>query len=361
MRSAPTNDPAIFPAGDGPDAIEDGLWRIPLPLPFALRSVNVYLAADGADGWTLFDAGLGLPADEVALRAGLATAGVALEDITALVLTHAHPDHIGLAGMIVAASGCPVYMFPREAERMYRVWGSYDEEEATDQVIPALQAMYRAHGLPEDALATVAPSTLKMRRILRLPPAPSIIAVADGETLTLGGRRHTAIWTPGHADYHLCLLRDDEVFFVGDHILPAITPNIGVYPDARPDPLRDYFESLSRVRTAQARLVLPGHGHPFTDATTRVDELRAHHEERSATLMGQLAAHPAGAQAWELASALFAGRLRTSDDQRFALVETVAHLEYLCGEGRVDRQRQSDVISYILATRQPIVSTRESA
>ncbi|HEX2349188.1 MAG TPA: MBL fold metallo-hydrolase, partial [Ktedonobacterales bacterium] len=87
MRSAPTNDPAIFPAGDGPDAIEDGLWRIPLPLPFALRSVNVYLAADGADGWTLFDAGLGLPADEVALRAGLATAGVALEDITALVLT----------------------------------------------------------------------------------------------------------------------------------------------------------------------------------------------------------------------------------------------------------------------------------
>jgi hypothetical protein len=92
-----------------------------------------------------------------------------------------------------------------------------------------------------------------------------------------------------------------------------------------------------------------------------VDELRAHHEERSATLMGQLAAHPAGAQAWELASALFAGRLRTSDDQRFALVETVAHLEYLCGEGRVDRQRQSDVISYILATRQPIVSTRESA
>ncbi|HEY7094803.1 MAG TPA: MBL fold metallo-hydrolase [Ktedonobacterales bacterium] len=360
MRSAPTDDPAIFPPGDGPDEIEDGLWRIPLPLPFALRSVNVYLAADGAGGWTLFDAGLGLPADEAALRAGLAAAEASLEDITALVLTHAHPDHIGLAGMVVAASGCPVYMFPREAERMYRVWGSYAEE-AADQVIPALQAMYHAHGLPEDALGAVAPSTLKMRQILRLPPAPSIVAVGDGETLTLGGRRHTAIWTPGHADYHLCLLRDDEVFFVGDHILPAITPNIGVYPDARPDPLRDYFESLTRVRTTQARLVLPGHGSPFTNVMARVDELRAHHEERSAILVEKLAAYPAGAQAWELASALFAGRLRTADDQRFALVETVAHLKYLCGESRVDRQRQSDAISYILATRQSIVSARESA
>jgi glyoxylase-like metal-dependent hydrolase (beta-lactamase superfamily II) len=350
MRSAPTNDPAIFPPGDGPDEIEDGLWRLPLPLPFALRSVNIYLAADGAGGWTLFDAGLGLPADEAALRAGLAAAGATLEDITALILTHAHPDHIGLAGLIVAASGCPVYMFPREAERMYRVWGAYGEE-TVDQVIPALQAMYRSHGLPEDALASVATSTLQMRRILRLPPAPSIIEVADGETLTLGGRRHVAIWTPGHSDYHLCLLRDDEVFFVGDHILPAITPNIGVYPDARPDPLRDYFESLARVRTAQARLVLPGHGQPFTDVTARVDDLCSHHLERSATLLDQLATYPTGAQAWELASALFAGRLHTADDQRFALVETVAHLEYLCGEGRVDRQRQSGAISYTLATR----------
>jgi glyoxylase-like metal-dependent hydrolase (beta-lactamase superfamily II) len=360
MRSAPTDDPAIFPPGDSPDEIEDGLWRIPLPLPFALRSVNVYLAADGAGGWTLFDAGLGLSADEAALRAGLAAAGASLEDITALILTHAHPDHIGLAGMVVAASGCPVYMFPHEAERMYRVWGRYEEETA-DQVISALQAMYRANGLPEAALATVATSTRQMRRILRLPPAPSIVAVADGETLTLGGRRHTAIWTPGHSDYHLCLLRDDDVFFVGDHILPAITPNIGVYPDARPDPLRDYLEALARVRTARARLVLPGHGHPFTDVMTRADELRAHHEERSATLTEKLAARPAGAQAWELASALFAGRLRTSDDQRFALVETVAHLEYLRGEGRVDRKRQGGAVSYTLAARQSIVSARESA
>jgi glyoxylase-like metal-dependent hydrolase (beta-lactamase superfamily II) len=359
MRTAPS-DATLFPAGDDPDEIEDGLWRIPLPLPFALRSVNTYLVADGAGGWTLFDSGLGLPADQEALRAGLAGASVALEDISALVLTHAHPDHIGLAGIVVAASGCPVYMLPREAERMYRVWGRY-EEESDDLVIPALQAMYRAHGLPEDALASVAPSTRAMRQIMRLPPKQSIIAVADRATLLLGKRRHEVIWTPGHSDYHLCLLRDDGVFFAGDHILPSITPNIGVYPDARPDPLHDYFESLERVRNAQARLVLPGHGQPFTDLAGRVDELRAHHEERSAILLEALSAYPAGAQAWELASALFEGRLRSADDQRFALVETLAHLERLRSEGAVDQARKDEAISYTVCTERSIVNGHSDA
>jgi glyoxylase-like metal-dependent hydrolase (beta-lactamase superfamily II) len=348
MRAA-LSDPAIFPAGDGPDEIEDGLWRIPLPLPFALRSVNVYLAADGAGGWTLFDSGLGLPADEAALRAGLASAGVALNDISALVLTHGHPDHIGLAGAIVAAAGCPVYLFADAAERMYRIWSRY-EREADDQVIPALLAMYRAHGLPEEGLASVAPSTRKLRGILRLPPVDALVTVADGERIALGSRRYEAIWTPGHSDDHLCLLRDDGLFFAGDHILPSITPNIGLFPEARPDPLRDYFTSLTRVRNLSARLTLPGHGRPFADLRERADALRAHHVERSAALLAEVASHPAGAQAWDVASALFRGRLRTADDQRFALVETLAHLEYLRGSGHVARRERGDQFSYIVAT-----------
>jgi glyoxylase-like metal-dependent hydrolase (beta-lactamase superfamily II) len=345
-------DPSIFPAGDGPDEIERGLWRIPLPLPFALRSVNVYLAEDGGGGWTLFDSGLGLPDDEAALRAGLASAGVRIEQISALVLTHAHPDHIGLADTVVAASGCPVFMLAEEAERMYRVWG----RDGSEEVIEALQTMYLANGLSEEALGSVAPSTRMMRQILRLPGANSISPVVDGETLVVGKRRYEAIWTPGHSDYHLCLLRDDGVFFAGDHVLPEITPNIGLYPDARPSPLRDYFESLDRVRALPARVTLPGHGRPFPELARRVDELRTHHQERSAATLAAVAAHPAGATAGQLADALFAGRLHSADNQRFALVETLAHLEHLVEEDQVVRQRQGSAITYTLAAAQTIVS-----
>src|SRR6266436_3972950 len=99
-RAEPREDPRseypAYPAHDEPECVEPGLWRISVPLPFALRTANIYLLADGASGWTLIDSGLGLPADEEALRGGLARAGVALSDISALVLTHAPPDHIGL-------------------------------------------------------------------------------------------------------------------------------------------------------------------------------------------------------------------------------------------------------------------------
>jgi glyoxylase-like metal-dependent hydrolase (beta-lactamase superfamily II) len=197
---------------------------------------------------------------------------------------------------------------------------------------------------------------VRMREILRLPPGDSIIAVHDGEMAPLGGRQYEVIWTPGHSDDHICLLRDDGLFFAGDHVLPAITPNIGLFPEARPDPLRDYFASLARLQALPARLTLPGHGRPFTGLRERADALRGHHEERGATVLAEVAARLAGASAWEVTSALFEGRLCTVEDQRFALVESLAHLEYLRGTGQVRRERQDDVFTYTLAAVPSIVS-----
>jgi glyoxylase-like metal-dependent hydrolase (beta-lactamase superfamily II) len=162
---------------------------------------------------------------------------------------------------------------------------------------------------------------------------------------------YQAIWTPGHSDYHLCLLREDGLFIAGDHILPRITPNIGLYVLARPNPLRDYFDALTRVRDLPARLTLPGHGHPFTALAERADELCVHHEERSQMVLDLLVERPGGAHASDLADALFEGRLRNADDRRFALAETLAHLEYLRYEGRVDRATGPDgVIRYAVTT-----------
>jgi len=333
---------------DGPEEIEPGIWRIPLPLPFALRWANVYLiVGDGPQSeHVLVDAGLGLPDDDAALRAGLERAGASMDRITTLVLTHNHPDHIGLSGTIHAASGAPMRLLASEADDLYKIWG-----DSAGAAHAATRVMYAAHGMPADELERSRVVSRAIARTIGLPPREAVIPLEDGETLRLAGANYRVIWTPGHSDHHLCMLRDDGLFIAGDHILPRITPNIGLYPEARANPLRDYRESLARVRDLPVRLVLPGHGHPFTDLAGRVDELREHHEERAEQTMAALAAHPGGADAYTLAADLFGERLRGPDDHRFALVETLAHLEALRADGRVERDERDGCITYVaLAT-----------
>jgi glyoxylase-like metal-dependent hydrolase (beta-lactamase superfamily II) len=332
----------VFPTGDAPEEIEPGLWRIPLPLPFALRAVNVYLIDEGPGKRLLVDAGLGLPADRAALRAGLARAGIGLAEISVLVLTHAHPDHIGQAGPILAASRALAYMLEHENERIEHVWRGDGVA-----VIAALEAMYAANGLPAEHLPTVASSNAAARRMLQLAPAERITTLTDGEMLRVGSHTYRFLWTPGHSDFHACLLREDGLLLVGDHVLPSITPNIGLYPQARPDPLGDYLDSLARMsEMAGIRLALPGHGRPFADLAGRARAIIEHHEERGAEAVAALAAHPAGLSAGEVARVLFAGRLRTGDDWRFALAETLAHLEYLRLRGQLAREERNGLVRY---------------
>lgn len=334
----------VFPTGDGPEQVAPDVWRIPLPLPFALRSMNAYLLGSATEGWTLVDSGLGLPADEAALTAGLDAAGVVVEAISHVILTHAHPDHIGLSGWVAAASGAPVTMLEGEDQALLRVWDPAGGPEPFE----ALSAMYAAHGLTPEQVGNVRAITERIRHVLRLPPREAVRTVRDGETLRLGTHDYRVIWTPGHSDHHMVLLRDDGLLLVGDHVLPHITPNIGWYPHNRPNPLQDYYESLAKVRDLPATLVLPGHGHPFADLAARTDELRAHHEERSSEVLAILAAAPGGVgvSAARVAQALFGDRLRNDDDRRFALVECLAHLEHLRLSGRASQIERDGTITY---------------
>jgi glyoxylase-like metal-dependent hydrolase (beta-lactamase superfamily II) len=330
----------IAAATGAPIEVEQGVWVFSLPLPFALRQVNVYLIDDGAGHKTLIDAGLGLPQDALALHAGLDALGVAPEAIDAIILTHAHPDHIGLAKAFHASSGAPVYMLEHEDERMLRVWG--------DQRGAALRAVndwFVENGMALGVAQSDPRETVQRAQDQRpvefsVPSGDAITTLTDGATVKLGRWTYQVIWTPGHSDYHMCLLREDGLFIAGDHILPTITPNIGLYPYSRPDPIQDYDDSLVKVREAPARLTLPGHRAPLIDLAARVDELRAHQCERSDAAYALVRREPAGLTAGSVVEKLFSGRLRTVDNRRFAMAETLAHLEHLRLRGRLARERQ---------------------
>jgi glyoxylase-like metal-dependent hydrolase (beta-lactamase superfamily II) len=181
-----------------------------------------------------------------------------------------------------------------------------------------------------------------MRTLIRVPPQEAITRVEDGESLVLSGEQYRVIWTPGHSDGHICLFRErDGIFIAADHVLPRITPNVGLYSDKdRLNPLGDYLNSLERVEYLPASIVLPGHGEPFADLSGRVREILQHHEVREQEILALLVKQPQ--HAYGIAEQLFAHRWDNSEARRMAVAETLSHLEYLRYTGRVTQQHTSD-------------------
>ena len=303
--------------------VAPGVRRIVLPLPLALRNVNVYLI-EGDRGWSIVDSGLHTPEAEADLRDGLADMGVGLADIRTAFITHLHPDHLGMAGTIRHA-GAEIPMHGPEIARAHEVWA------ADHRLINETYELFDAHGMPHDVDEGMRAAWVAMGE--RVDPFEPIHPVANGEVLDLGGRALTVIWTPGHTDHHAVLFEESTGTLVaGDHVLPRITSNVGVYPGGRPDPLGDFLGALERMKTLGVTRVLPAHGEPFDDCAGRVDEILAHHAQRVDATMDAAAGAPRSAYA--ICRVLFPV-LRSPHEERFALAETLAHLRYLQLRGRV--------------------------
>jgi len=306
------------------------VWRITMPMPFALRWANAYLLR-GEGECCLIDAGLATPDAEEVMLQGLAAAGITPAELSAIVLTHAHPDHIGLSGKFQKASGAPVLMFGMERQRMLSIWSQRGA-----QMPEAVSAYYGRHGMPAEERAQEHTTMAATRSLVTIPE--HLTSLEDGQEVRLAGALYRVIWTPGHADGHICLWREaDGLLVAGDHVLPRISPNIGLYPHSRPNPLGDYLESLAKIRDLPARCVLPGHGLPFADLRTRVDELFTHHRERieETRQIVNETQEGSGVDAYTVAGRLFVGRLNSVQNRRFALAETLAHLEYLRFAGQL--------------------------
>jgi glyoxylase-like metal-dependent hydrolase (beta-lactamase superfamily II) len=294
------------------------IWRITLPLPFRLRAVHLYLVR-GEDGYSLIDAGLDTQSARDVFDDALGTLGVRPESIRRLFVTHMHPDHIGMAGRH-AAAGATAFIMRDEERRARYVWGS--------STLDSWVAFLERHGMAPGAADSVMRAAAELRKFVTLPDAFHYIE--DSDVVPVGDRSCRVVWTPGHSDHHFVLVDDAaKLIFAGDHLLPSITPNIGLYPECRPDPLGDYLESLDRFGKEGEFDVLPAHGEIYGDLPKRVGELRAHHDERLAGVRARVAdGGGAGVTAYDVVRHFWGERL-SAHEVRFALVEVAAHLEYL--------------------------------
>lgn len=286
------------------------IHRLDLPLPWELGQVNAYLVP-GAAGWTLVDCGMTTPECFAALDMQLQQAGVAWRDIKTLLLTHMHPDHMGLAPKVLELSGAQLAMHRREFALLE------ETVEATEQRREPDEALTLAHTPLELQTKVIAAFTDVRRSFVRLTP----------DVLLEGGERWgdaEVVWTPGHSPGHVCLHFDDGALLTGDHLLENITPNISWVPGE--DALGDFIESLKRVAELDCDTLYPSHGLPFTGHREWATQTIAHHHERCDEIVTALRLHPRTAH--ELVSILWPRRL-SAFHYRFAVYEVLAHLECL--------------------------------
>lgn len=319
-------------------ALLPNLYQLRLPLPFALNHVNVYLLRD-AQGWTVVDTGLHTPTGEAGWQAAFAELSIEPHQIHTIVLTHFHPDHFGMAGWLHERSGARVLLAPREIELAEEVW-----MHRADHDDPSLRHFLR-HGMPADLVKQVVGAIAALRAATR--PHPPLTPLPAGTWLTMGERRFLAIHAPGHSDGQLVFYApDDRLALVGDQVLLKITPHIGVWPESEPDPLRKYLASLNELATLEVELALPGHGKTITGWAERVTELQAHHHERLAAMLE--AVRNGAETAFAVAQHVFAVERFTPHEARFAIAETIAHLELLVADSVIKRHEDDDLVRYTL-------------
>ncbi|QFP75600.1 MBL fold metallo-hydrolase [Deinococcus sp. AJ005] len=326
-------------ASDSPDSnalltpIVGTLHALQVPIPYPMKTVTVLIDKPENGPVTLIDTALDTPEAQAAITAGLNELDLDWKDIERAIITHHHPDHYGLAGVVEERSGAQIQMLDVEIGRGERYWHLWEEW------LPGHLKHMRDHGLPTESLEGMGADNRRGRD--RVHPAKNVIPLREGQNVALAGRDWEVLWLPGHADGHLGLWSaDDSILIAGDAILPRISPNIGLYAYTRPDPLGDYLQTLGKLEALNPDQAVVGHHGPvMTGVQARARELRSHHHERLDFIKAEAGKQPRSA--YDLSLAMFNRDLNISG-RRFALAETLAHAEHLRLLGQLYRTWQEE-------------------
>jgi glyoxylase-like metal-dependent hydrolase (beta-lactamase superfamily II) len=314
------------------------VYRIPLPLPGDhLKAVNVYAIVDG-EQLVLIDGGWAMGDAQQLLAAALTSIGYGLDAIREFLVTHVHRDHYTQAVAIRRAFGGSISL--GEGER------------ATLEAMRTVEAHPDVARLVEAGAAELSHALAQWRgdRDLADWEFPDRW-LADRVELPLKTRTLSVIATPGHTRGHV-VFHDSEAntLFAGDHVLPHITPSLGLELARPASPLRDYLSSLELMRSLPDATLLPAHGPAGSSLHARVEELLTHHERR---LAATAAAVDGGAtSAFEVATVLgwtrHNRRFGELDffNQIMAVNETMAHLIVLVERGELTRARVDGIARF---------------
>lgn len=317
-----------------PTRLPGGIHRLELPLPFfGLESVNSYVI-EGDAGLTVIDVGVDDEAGREALRFGLGSLGHGVDSIAQMVITHLHPDHVGMAGRLVEEAGSRFVMESSAIDNLhlYNDWGLFRE---------FIRETALANGGPSDEVALL--SAPEPRPLWAPESVPPTETVGDGDKIPITEDRWLeVVHTPGHEPAHICLVDSQTgAMFSGDHVLPRITPFVPHLGEGT-DNLGTYLSSLERVEAIDPPVTYPAHGVIIERGKERARQIYLHHQRR---LAGVLDLMRGGATAWEVMTGLFRPHLPPMH-KRLAFGETMSHLERLRATGDVEREEANGHYTY---------------
>jgi glyoxylase-like metal-dependent hydrolase (beta-lactamase superfamily II) len=307
--------------------IRAGVWSIPIPFPNNPMRYTLSYALVGSEDAILIDPGWDSDEGWRHLQGGLRKAGIAVTDVTGIVATHYHSDHLGMAARLRDASGAWVAMGEHE------VRGVLAHGDAPSQVADD-RARFALWGVPPDQIDEIAFNEEWLSELSKL--AEPDVRLVDGGLVPASGLPLRVMTTPGHSPGHICLVDEARgLIFSGDHVLPRISPHIAFDVPGPTNPLADYYESLNLIGFEDEMEVCPAHEYRFIGMRTRVNQLLRHNLDRSDEVVHVLAAHDPDS-IWKIAQRLTWSRgwdsLRNFS-LRLAISETASHLVYLRSQG----------------------------
>jgi len=325
---------------------------LPIPTPFAVGRVNVYLVED--DPLTLVDAGPNSATSLTTLESALAEHGRRVEDLERIVVTHQHIDHIGLVQILADRSGAEVVALEALAPWLARYGEGMEADDAFSEAIMA------RNGIPED-----------MRYALRAvsgafrawgAAATVTTPVRGGDTIAFANRTWTVWHRPGHSPsdtvFHDAERRE---LIGGDHLIKHIssnplisrpldggghTPPKAVGPSVdRPQALAVYLDSLAKTREMELVRILPGHGEEIHEHAQLIEDRFRLHERRARKLLELIAECPR--TAYELAQAMWGNVAVTQ--AYLTLSEVLGHVDLLRNDGHVVEIDEAGVTRFAVA------------
>jgi glyoxylase-like metal-dependent hydrolase (beta-lactamase superfamily II) len=335
-----------YPFGNVPDVgsacqVAPGLLWIRMPLPIALSHINLWAIEDGK-GWTIVDTGM-QTVDTTTAWNKLFAGPLNIGGVKRVIVTHMHPDHVGMAGWLTRKFNCRLWMTRVEYLTCRTLRGDTGRAAPDDALL-----FYRTAGWSEDAIDHYSTRFGNFGKMIHAMP-DSYRRLQDKETLLIGTHQWTVVVGQGHSPEHACLYCPDlKILISGDQVLPKISSNVSVYP-IEPDanPMGEWLASLEKIKqdVPEDVLVLPAHNEPFYGLHTRIDQLVNSHANAFERLRAALHQPKRAVDTFPF---LFYREINPSDQFQLGLAtgESVAHLNYLIRRGEVIEQLDDNGIAW---------------